>query len=158
VTKAAARASVGTSLAVLLCLPGLLAAAGPVARDPVSIEVTGDEIRAPLTPEPGDPARGRSIVVDRQVGMCLLCHRGPFADERFQGSIAPDLSGVGARLSPGQLRLRMVDSRRVSPATPMPPYYSLDGLRRVGDAWAGRTVLTAQQVEDVIAFLRTLGP
>ena len=118
--------------------------------------VVGDTIPEPLTGTSGDPAAGRAIVVDRRLGACLLCHTGPFAEERFQGTLAPDLSGAGSRWSAGQLRLRLVDATRLEPATIMPPYYRVDGLTRVGSPWLGRPILTAQQVEDVVAFLATL--
>ena len=119
-------------------------------------QAADDAIDAPLTDVPGDPARGRAIVLNRQSGLCLLCHSGPFAEERFQGNMAPDLSGTGGRWSEGQLRLRLVDSRRVNPQTMMPSYRRTDGLVRVGAAWQGKAVLNAQQVEDVVAFLGTL--
>jgi sulfur-oxidizing protein SoxX len=115
-----------------------------------------DAIDAPLTGVPGDAARGRAIVVNRQLGLCLLCHTGPFPEERFQGTLAPDLGGAGARWSEGQLRLRLVDSRRLNPQTIMPSYGRSDGLVRVGKAWEGKPVLEPQQIEDVVAFLRTL--
>ena len=130
------------------------AAAGARARWPY--RVVGDAIPDSLTGTPGDPARGRAIVADRRVGLCLLCHAGPFPEERFQGDLAPDLAGVGDRLSEGQLRLRLVDSRRLDPTTIMPSYYRVDGLARVGAAWRGRPVLSAEQIEDVVAFLVTL--
>ncbi len=110
----------------------------------------------PLPALPGDPVRGRAIVEDRQTGLCLLCHSGPFPDVPFQGDLGPDLTGVGARLDPAELRLRMVDSRAINGDTIMPPYFSRDGLNRVGDRWTGETILDAQQIEDVIAFLATL--
>ena len=115
-----------------------------------------DTIVTPLTDLPGDAARGRAIVVNRQLGLCLLCHTGPFAEERFQGNMAPDLGGAGARWSEGQLRLRLVDGRRVNPQTLMPSYRRTEGLERVGAAWRDKPVLSAQQIEDVVAFLRTL--
>jgi sulfur-oxidizing protein SoxX len=109
-----------------------------------------------LTGTRGDPARGRAIVANRQVGLCLLCHSGPFPEERFQGDLAPDLRGAGRRLSEGQLRLRIVDSGRVNPATIMPAYHRTDGLVRVAPAFRGKPVLSAEQIEDVVAFLVTL--
>jgi sulfur-oxidizing protein SoxX len=118
--------------------------------------VVGDAIPAPLAGARGDAARGRSIVLNRHVGLCLLCHSGPFPEERFQGSIGPDLKGVGAWLSQGQIRLRIVDPGRINPATIMPAYYRTEGLTRVAPASRGKTVLTAEQIEDVVAFLATL--
>ena len=110
---------------------------------------------APLA-NAGDAARGQAIVLKRQEGLCLLCHSGPFPQELFQGNLAPTLSGVGSRMSAGQLRLRMMDSRQINPDSIMPPYFETRGLQRVGTAFAGKTLLNAQQVEDVVAFLQTL--
>ena len=118
--------------------------------------VVGDSIPESLTGTKGDAERGRSIVVNRQVGLCLLCHSGPFPEEKFQGTLAPDLKGTGARWSEGQLRLRIVDASRLNPNTIMPPYYRIDGLKRVAPAYEGKPVLTAEQIEDVVAYLATL--
>ena len=115
-----------------------------------------DESPAPLTGAKGDPSRGRAIVANRQVGLCLLCHSGPFPEERFQGNLAPDLTGVGARLSEGQIRLRIVDSTKLNPQSIMPAYYRSEGLTRVAPAFRGKTVLTPEQIEDVVAYLTTL--
>jgi sulfur-oxidizing protein SoxX len=119
-------------------------------------EMVGDAIPQPLSGARGDAARGRAIVVDRQVGLCLLCHSGPFPEQRLQGTLAPELAGAGKRWSEGQLRLRIVDAAKANPATIMPPYYRTDGLVRVAGAYRGKTLLTAQQIEDVVAFLMTL--
>jgi L-cysteine S-thiosulfotransferase len=118
--------------------------------------VVGNEIPQPLTGTRGDAARGRTIVGNRQVGLCLLCHSGPFPEEKFQGTLAPDLKGAGSRWTEGQLRLRIVDSGRLYPDTMMPSYYRVDGLTRVAPAFAGKPVLTAEQIEDVVAYLVTL--
>lgn len=118
--------------------------------------VIGDAIAAPLTGTRGDVARGRAIVGNRLVGLCLLCHSGPFPEEKFQGTLAPDLKGAGARRSEGQLRLRIVDSGRLYPDTMMPSYYRIHGLTRVAPAFVGKPVLTAEQIEDVVAYLMTL--
>jgi L-cysteine S-thiosulfotransferase len=115
-----------------------------------------DAIPQSLTGAKGDPVRGRAIVANRQVGLCLLCHSGPFPDERFQGNLAPDLRGAGARSSEGQLRLRIVDSSRINPGSIMPAYHRTEGLVRVAPAWRDKPVLTATQIEDVVAFLMTL--
>ena len=115
-----------------------------------------DSIPASLTGAKGDPARGRAIVTNRQVGLCLLCHSGPFPEERLQGTIAPDLRGTAARLSEGQIRLRIVDSAKANPQSIMPAYYRSEGLTRVAPAFRGRPVLTAEQIEDVVAYLSSL--
>ena len=120
------------------------------------INVVGDAIPAALNNLSGDVVRGRAIVANRQLGLCLLCHTAPIAEEVFQGNLAPGLGGVGSRLNAGQLRLRLVDSRVINPETIMPSYYQTQHCSRVGPAWQGRTILNAQQIEDVVAYLITL--
>ena len=117
----------------------------------------GEEgIPASLTGGKGDPARGRAIVANRQVGLCLLCHSGPFPEERFQGNLATNLEGAGRRLSEAQLRQRIVDPARINPSTIMPAYHRTEGLVRVASAYRGKPILSAEQIEDVVAFLTTL--
>jgi sulfur-oxidizing protein SoxX len=128
----------------------------------VSFTVVDDGIPEPLTATTGGAVAGRAIVVDRQVGLCLLCHSGPFDRtpvERAQGNLSGNLSGVGSRWSAAQLRLRVADARRLNPDSLMPAFHRLaadPAGQRVGTAWQGRPVLTAQQVEDVVSFLQTL--
>ncbi len=117
-------------------------------------EAVGDAIPKPLAAEPGNAARGRSIAVNRDQGGCTLCHEVP--GEKDFGNIAPSLAGVGAKLSVGQLRLRVADSTRVNAKTPMPAYYRIEGLTQVAAAYRGKPVLSAQQLEDVVAYLATL--
>jgi L-cysteine S-thiosulfotransferase len=136
-------------------LAATAAAAGAAEPRPYVV-VGGDSIPESLTGARGDPARGRAIVANRQVGLCLLCHTGPIAEERFQGTLAPDLAGAGRRWSEGQLRLRIVDAARLNPATLMPPYYRTEGLTRVARSFAGKPILSAEQIEDVVAYLATL--
>lgn len=134
----------------------LAALAAPAAAQAVPWRATGDGIPQALTTEPGNAARGRAIVANRQQGLCLLCHSGPIPEERFQGNLAPPLDGAGKRLTAAQLRLRMADSREVNPNSLMPPYHATGGLSQVGRAYNGRPILSAQQVEDVVAYLVTL--
>lgn len=129
------------------------AVAAALPLEPYRIE--GDAIHAPLGSGAGDALRGRAVLSGRDAN-CLLCHAVAETGVRFMGDIAPPLSGVGARLSEGQLRLRIVDQSRLNPDTVMPSYYKIDGLVRVATAYRGRPVLTAQQIEDVIAYLKTL--
>ena len=140
--------------ALLLTSGGGRLGAGEAGLVPYA--VVGDAIPASLTGTAGDPASGRAIVGNRQLGLCLLCHSGPFPEDRLQGTLAPSLTGVASRLSTGQLRLRIVDASRVNPNTIMPPYYRTRGLTRVARSYAGRPILSAGQVEDVVAFLATL--
>jgi sulfur-oxidizing protein SoxX len=121
-----------------------------------AFEVTAqDSIPDSLTGAKGDPVRGRAIVANRQLGLCLLCHSGPFPEERFQGNLAPDLRSA-ARLSEGQIRQRLVDPSRANPQTIMPAYYRTEGLSRVAPQVRGKTILSAEQIEDVVAYLLTL--
>ena len=115
-----------------------------------------DSLPQSLTGAKGDPARGRAIVTNRQLGLCLLCHSGPFPEERFQGNFAPDLKGAGSRWAEGQLRLRIVDSSRINPTSIMPAYHRTEGLTRVAPALRGKPILSAGEIEDVVAFLTTL--
>ena len=117
--------------------------------------ISGDSIPESLTGAPGDAARGRALVLER-TSTCILCHSGPFPEEKFQGDLAPNLTGAGSRWSAGQLRLRLVEASRLNPATIMPSYYRVDGLDRVGSAWRGKPILTAEQIEDIVAYLATL--
>lgn len=120
------------------------------------VTVVGDGIPQALASEAGDITRGRAIVASRQAGLCLLCHSGPVPEERFQGDLAPSLSGAGHRWSAAQLRLRLVDPRHFNPQSIMPSYYRNEGLIRVAPAWQTRTLLSAQQIEDVVAYLVSL--
>ena len=144
-------------VALAAALGCAFAAGAPVRAEALRpYTIVGDAIPASLTGAKGDPARGRAIVTNRSVGLCLLCHSGPFPDERFQGNMAPDLAGAGARWSEGGLRLRLVDARKLNPATIMPPYYVVDGMNRVVPSLRGKPILSAEQIEDVVAFLATL--
>lgn len=147
-------------VAIGLALAIIEVGASPVrpAEPPstVSYVVVADAVPEPLAGKLGDAAQGRRVVLDRETGNCLICHKVPEPQERFQGELGPDLAGIGTRLSAGQLRLRIIDQSRLNPATVMPPYYRTDGLTRVAQRWRGRPVLDAQQVEDVVAYLASL--
>jgi sulfur-oxidizing protein SoxX len=117
--------------------------------------VVDDAIPQSLTGMPGDAARGRALVLDR-TSTCILCHSGPFPETQFQGDLAPSLTGAGTRWSEGHLRLRLVDASRLNPATIMPSYYRVEGLSRVGPGWRGKPILSAEQIEDLVAYLASL--
>ena len=121
-----------------------------------SYRVVADGIPEPLVASAADAARGRTLIVARDSANCVLCHAVPDAAVRFSGDVGPSLAGVGTRLSVPQLRLRIGDNLRVNPATVMPSYYKSDGLDRVATQYAGKPILTAQEVEDIVAYLVTL--
>jgi sulfur-oxidizing protein SoxX len=134
------------------------ALASPRAADAQNLRpytVTGNAILDSLTGMPGDAASGRALVIAR-TSTCILCHSGPFPEEKFQGDLAPDLAGAGSRWSAGQLRLRLVDASRFNAATIMPSFYRIDGLDRVGPSWRGKPILSAEQIEDIVAYLTSL--
>src|ERR1700746_973326 len=132
-----ARSIAHITVIAVLALPGI-AAAGAVAP----YKIVGEGIAESLTGVPGDAAQGRKLVLDRST-TCILCHSGPFPETRFQGDLAPDLSGSGTRWSVSQLRLRLVDASHFNPDTIMPSYYRVDGLVRVGRNWSDKPILTA---------------
>lgn len=137
-------------------LEAALLAAQLLATQLVPLAVVGDGIPQPLSATPGDALRGRAIVVDRQRGLCLLCHSGPFPEEPTPGTVATSLAGVGSRWSEAQLCLRVADMRQLQPDSVMPAFHRLPQGDRVAPARAGQPILSAQEVEDVVAFLRTL--
>lgn len=134
----------------MVALPGIAVAQG--LRD---YSVVDDAIPQSLTMSKGDAVRGRALVVDR-ASTCILCHSGPFPEQKFQGDLAPDLAGSGKRWTEGQLRLRLVDASHLNGETIMPSYYRVDGLTRVGTNWRGKPILSAEQIEDIVAYLVTL--
>lgn len=121
----------------------------------VPFQVVDGAIAQALTATPGDPTRGRAIALDRSKGNCITCHELPVAAD-FQGNLGPPLLGVAERYSIGELRLRVVDGKRINPESNMPSYYRIHDLVAVRREWVGRPILTAQEVEDVLAYLQTL--
>ncbi|SEE34771.1 sulfur oxidation c-type cytochrome SoxX [Bradyrhizobium erythrophlei] len=143
------------ALATLLAA-ALLAACAPAGAEELRpYTVVGDAIPASLTGTKGNVARGRALIVERS-STCILCHSGPFPEQAFQGDLAPNLTGSGSRWAEGQLRLRLVDASHLNAATIMPSYYRVGGLARVGNSWRGRPILSAEQIEDIVAYLVTL--
>ena len=114
-------------------------------------------IEEPLCGLTGDAERGKAIATDGSSGNCLACHKLPVEGVEAYGTIGPPLDGVASRLSEGYIRLRVVDSRDINPMSIMPGFYrDPDLIHRPAKLYKGRTFLTAQQVEDVIAYLVTL--
>jgi sulfur-oxidizing protein SoxX len=144
-------------LAALVCVSA--SAADPEAASRRSYVVEEDGIAASLTGRSGDAARGERLMGQRQKSLCVLCHAGPLPEPHLQGNLAPDLTGVGTRLTAAQLRLRIVDMKRVNPQTIMPTYYAAvpDSAEiRVGTQWRGKSILDAAEIEDLVAYLQTL--
>jgi L-cysteine S-thiosulfotransferase len=123
----------------------------------VKFEVKDGAIPASLTGKPGDPAAGKKVVAGRQLGNCLACHQiTALKTEPYHGNTGPSLDGVAGRMSEGELRLRIVDSTKANAETMMPAFYRTEGFNRVLPRFQGKPILTAEQVEDVVAFLATL--
>nr|WP_298720836.1 sulfur oxidation c-type cytochrome SoxX [uncultured Steroidobacter sp.] len=146
-------------LAWTLCALTTVASATSTQQSVRPYAVTGDAIEKSLTGQAGDAKRGAELIQQRHKSLCVLCHSGPFPEPHLQGTLAPDLTGIGERLSAGQLRLRIVDMKRLNPASIMPTYYGVvpnDRNTRVADAWRDKPVLTAEEIEDLVAYLQTL--
>jgi sulfur-oxidizing protein SoxX len=144
-----------SSIAHIAVIAALVFPGAAAAEALVPYKIVGDGIPESLTGTPGDPAQGRKLVLDRST-TCILCHSGPFPETRFQGDLAPNLSGSGTRWRVDQLRLRLVDASHFKPDTIMPSYYRIGGLVRVGKNWTGKPILNEAQIEDIVAYLATL--
>ncbi len=139
----------GTLVGAVLC--GALVTSANAA----DYMIVDDTIPASLTGKPGDPAAGKKVAVHRKKGNCLACHVMPIPEEQFHGEIGPDLSDVGSNYSEAELRLRLVDSKVLNPDTIMPAFLK-PGTHAVLKKFKGKTILKAQEVEDIIAYLMTL--
>lgn len=118
--------------------------------------IVEDAIAAPLAGRRGDPAEGRKLLGERQRSLCILCHAAPSVPEPFRGTLAPSLDGIGSRLSEGQIRLRLIDMKRLNPDSLMPSYYVVREGVRVAPAWRGKPLLEASEIEHLVAYLVTL--
>jgi len=139
-------------LAILLAIQS---SSGEAEDKMVSYSVVDGMIPFSLTDQPGDPKRGREIAAGR-TGNCLACHKMPIPEEQFHGDLGPNLAGVGARFTEGELRIRLVDPKLVNPETVMPAFYKISNLRRVKRRYLGQPILDAQAIEDLVAYLKTL--
>ena len=138
----------------LLVLGGVT---GPAQAEGPTLNIVGDGIPASLTGAPGDPEAGKKVLINRKQGNCLACHVvSALSDQPFHGEVGPPLDGAGDRWEEAQLRLIVADSKRVFEGTIMPAFHRTDGLSRVAKKFKGKTILSAAQVEDVVAYLKTL--
>lgn len=124
----------------------------------VKYTVKDGAIAKPLTGKKGDAVKGRATSINRKKGNCLSCHKMPIPEQDYHGNWGPDLKGVGSRYSEGEIRMRLVNPKVVNDATSMPAFYrtASEGLHRVQKKWKGKTILSATQIEDIVAYLVTL--
>jgi sulfur-oxidizing protein SoxX len=149
------RATAALISAVLISVAGS-AMAGPVA--PGDVKFDDYAVKTSLTGAPGDPEAGAKVFKDKKLGNCLACHENSaMKNELFQGNVGPSLSGIGKRRAPDQIRAIVVNSKAVfGPDTVMPGFYSLEVGADVRKDLVGKTILSAEQVEDVVAYLSSL--
>jgi sulfur-oxidizing protein SoxX len=149
VKRTLAVVAIGGSLALLLSSPAS-------AADLIKYQINNDAIATSLTGKAGDPVNGKKLATNRKKGNCLACHSMPIPEQAFHGNIGPDLKGISSRYSEGELRLRIVNPKVLNSETIMPAFYKADGFNRVMKKFAGKTIITAQEVEDIVAYLMTL--
>ncbi len=126
------------------------------AMEMAKYKIVGKSIPKSLTGKPGDPKKGRKLAINRRKGNCLACHTMPAPEQADHGNIGVTLFGVAKRYKKGELRLRLVNPKIVNPDTIMPAYYKTNGLNRVQKKWKGKTIISAQEVEDILAYVMTL--
>ena len=138
--------------AILMAVGGASAYAQPA----VAYRMSGDTIPEPLVARPGNPADGAKLMADRHRSLCVLCHAGPFSAPHMQGDIAPNLKGVGSRLSAAQIRLRVANIKALNPASLMPAYLAVIDRPDIAEVWRGKAILEPGEIEDIVAYLATL--
>ncbi len=143
------------------CLAGALWLGPASAAEPVTpgqVKFVENEIAKSLTGSSGDPVAGRKWIINRQLGNCLACHKNSMMnDQLFHGEVGPPLDGAGSRWTVPQLRAIVANSKQVfGPDTLMPAFYRNGDAARTARAFKGKTILSAQQVEDVVAYLSNL--
>jgi sulfur-oxidizing protein SoxX len=149
VKRTLAVAAIGGTLALFLSSPA--SAAGLV-----EYQINNDAIATSLTGKVGDPVNGKKLAINRKKGNCLACHSMPIPEQAFHGNIGPSLKGISNRYSEGELRLRIVNPKVLNSETIMPAFYKADGFNRVMKKFAGKTIISAQEVEDIVAYLMML--
>jgi len=134
-------------------------ASSVLVRDPGLVPyVIVDEVAIPesLTGVKGDPNKGRKLAINRKKGNCLACHSMPIPEQQFHGETGPTLYGVANRLNEGELRMQLVNSKVTNEDTMMPAFYRTFGYSRTLKKFVGKTILSAQEVEDIVSYLMTL--
>ena len=149
------RRSLAAAFALCLSAGGVVAQE-PV-KEPIKVDIVNDSLPKSLTGTPGDAAAGKKVFLTRTLGNCLACHQVTrLKSEEFHGEFGPSLDGVASRYTEAQLRLIVADPKRIFTDTVMPAFFRNDGLSRVRPEFVGKSILTAAQVEDVVAFLKNL--
>lgn len=143
--------------AALVLLMGAASVSAETIK-PADVKFADGAVAQSLTGQPGDADKGRQWFMGRKLGNCLACHvNSDMADQPYHGEVGPPLDGVAERWSPEELRAIVVNSKiALHEDTIMPGFYRDSGMNRVAEKFAGKTILTAQQVEDVVAYLLTL--
>ena len=126
------------------------------AKELVKYVVKDGAIAKSLTGKPGDAAKGRKLAINRKKGNCLACHVMPIPEQAFHGEVGPDLAGVGGRMSEGKIRLQIVDPKRNISDSIMPSFYRTAGFTKVLKKFKGKTILSAAEVEDLVAYVKTI--
>lgn len=144
------------SLALAVLFAGAVSAnAEGVA--PTKVMFSDGAIAASLTGQAGDPAEGRKVFVNRKLGNCLACHVNvEIPEQPFHGEVGPPLDGVADRWEAAELRGIVSNSKKMFEGSIMPAFYIDAGYERPLEKFEGKSILTAQQVEDVVAYLLTL--
>ena len=131
------------------------ATAEPVS--PMQVVFTDGAVEESLTGVAGDPVAGRDVFANRKLGNCLACHMNEdWSEQSFHGEVGPPMDGVAERWSAAELRGIVANSKEMFPNTIMPSFYRDAGYTRTLEKFEGKTILSAQQVEDVVAYLQTL--
>lgn len=147
------------TLATAVTAVTVLSCAAFAEMAPSDVVIADGAVATPLTGTPGDPTSGRAAFAGRKLGNCLACHQNGDleGEELFHGEVGPPLDGVADRWSEAELRAIVINSKQVfGEHTIMPAFYRDTGFNRTLADFDGKTILTAQQVEDIVAYLRTL--
>ncbi|MCH9807523.1 MAG: sulfur oxidation c-type cytochrome SoxX [Alphaproteobacteria bacterium] len=147
--------------AVVACLMALGLSINGASADPVAaadVKIIDGEVKTSLTGQPGSAVKGAEWFKNRKLGNCLACHANPkMTDEQFHGEVGPSLEGVADRWNEAQMRAIVVNAKEIfGEQSMMPAFYRTTGYTRPLKKFAGKSILSAQQVEDIIAYLQTL--
>jgi sulfur-oxidizing protein SoxX len=125
---------------------------------PADVKIVDMKVETPVTPVAGNAEEGAKTFKDGKLGNCLACHANKaMVKDLFHGNVGPELNGVATRYVPAQLRAIIINAKAVfGEKSMMPGFYSLEVGKNVREEFVGKTVLTAQQVEDVLAYITTL--